>query len=291
VDRTKAVGGLIAAALLAGCARGPRPVVVGSKNFTEQVILGEIVAQQIENKLHERVERRLNLGGTLLAHQSLAAGQIDLYPEYTGTALTVILKLPPDSDPDAVYTRVENEYANQHLVWMPPLGFDNTFAMVVRGPDARSKNLATMTDAESWSPGWTLGIGYEFMERPDGFPALMKTYHLPIDGSPRTMDLGLLYRALEQKQVSMVAGNRTDGLLSSLDVKVLADDQHAFPPYQAAYVVRADALAARPGLRDAIGGLSGKISAEAMQKLNYAVDVSHKPVPETAREFLRAAGL
>lgn len=281
----------MAAALLAGCSRGPKPVIVGSKNFTEQLILGEIAAQRIETALHAPVERRLNLGGTMLAHQAMLAGQIDLYPEYTGTALTAILKLPPDPNPEAVYRRVSGEYASMRMQWLPPLGFDNSFAMTVRGPDARAGKLKTLSDAEGYDGAWTLGVGYEFMERRDGFGALMQTYHLPLATAPTSMDLGLLYQALEQKKVNMVAGNTTDGTLAKLDVVVLADDKHAFPPYQAAYVVRADALAAHPGLREALAALSGKITARTMQKLNHEVDANHRPVPELAREFLRSAGL
>ena len=241
MGRTQIVACLIVglwAAGIVGCTK-EHPITVGSKNFTEQVVLGEIVAQHLEHRLGRRVDRQLNLGGTMLAHQALVRGEIDLYPEYTGTALTTILKLPPTRDPAAAIALVRAEYqARFGVEWMDPLGFNNTFAMVIRGEDARKNKIATLSDAARYSPGWNLGVGYEFQQRPDGLAGLLKTYHLPIHGSPKTMDLGLLYKALEQRQVSMVAGNATDGQLSVLDAVVLQDDQHYFPPYDCGLVVR-----------------------------------------------------
>ena len=216
--------GLWAAAIV-GCTK-EHPITVGSKNFTEQVVLGEIIAQHLEHRLGHRVDRQLNLGGTMLAHQALVRGEIDLYPEYTGTALTTILKLPPAGDPAAAIALVRaNIRRDSVLEWMDPLGFNNTFAMVIRGEDARKHKIATLSDAARHSTGWTLGVGYEFQQRPDGLAGLLKTYHLPVQVSPKTMDLGLLYQALEQGQVSMVAGNATDGQLSVLEAVVLQDDQ------------------------------------------------------------------
>ena len=290
MDRAKAVACLIAVAL-AGCA-GPRSAItVGSKNFTEQVVLGEIVAQHLEKRLRGKVERRLNLGGTLLAHQALLAGQIDLYPEYTGTALMAILKLPPATDPAAVFDRVRREYARLGLTWMAPLGFDNGFAMVVRGAEARAHGLATLSDAAGFRRGWALGVGYEFLSRADGLPALLRTYRLPLRGEPRSMDLGLLYQALAQGRVDMAAGSETDGMIAAMDARVLRDDRRAFPPYQAALVARTDSLARHPGLPEALGELSGKLSAESMRELNRQVDGDHRPVVEVARGFLGRAGL
>jgi glycine betaine/choline ABC-type transport system substrate-binding protein len=269
-----------------GCSRA-RPLTVGSKNFTEQIILGEIIAQQLERRLGVKVDRKLDLGGTLLAQQALRNGEIDLYPEYTGTALTAVLKLPPSSNPSAVLERVRTEYRKRWgLVWLDPLGFDNTFAMVVRGSDARAQGIETLTDAAHRKQGWTLGVGYEFLQRPDGLAGLLETYHLPLAGNPKSMDLGLLYSALEQKQVDMAAANATDGMLSVLDVKVLRDDRHYFPPYQAAVIVRAESLAAYPGLRAALDQLTGKLSATTMRELNHQLDGKHRPPAEVAREWL-----
>jgi osmoprotectant transport system substrate-binding protein len=290
----KIVAGLIAAAgahWLAGCGQD-RLLTVGSKNFTEQVILGEIVAQHVSLRLSQRVDRKLNLGGTLLAHEALVKGDLALYPEYTGTALTAILKLPLSSDPDVVFAKVKAEYlARFNVHWLDPLGFNNTFAMAIRGGDARKYQLESLSDAARHANGWTLGVGYEFRHRRDGLAGLLKTYKLPLKRSPRTMDLGLLYKALEQKQVDMVAANATDGLLSVLDVKVLKDDKRYFPPYQASLAVRADALAKRPPLKRVLEQLSGLFSDEIMRTLNYQVDGKHRPVSEVAITFLRASKL
>jgi glycine betaine/choline ABC-type transport system substrate-binding protein len=281
---------LVSAAEILALGCGPsHEIRIGSKNFTEQVILGEIVAQQLERRLGQKVYRKLNLGGTLLAHQALTSGQIDVYPEYTGTALTTVLKGKPSSDAAAVLTEVRSGYRRRwNLEWLDPLGFNNTFAMVVRGEDARAEHLETLSDAARRKDPWTLGVGYEFLTRPDGLVGLLATYHLPLKRSPRTMDLGLLYRALEQKQVDLAAANATDGLLSVLDVKILTDDRHYFPPYQAALVVRPGTFASHPGMREALAELSGRFSDEAMRKLNYEVDGKHRPLGAVAEEFLVA---
>jgi osmoprotectant transport system substrate-binding protein len=280
VGRTQTIAGLIGLLLaLAGCGKTGR-IVVGSKNFTEQVILGEIVAQRLE-RLGVNVDRKLNLGGTLLAHQALVSGQIDLYPEYTGTALTAILKLPAARGAEAVQKRVRDEYRSRwNIEWLPPLGFNNTFAMVIEN------GYETLSEAAQRRSGWKLGVGYEFLTRPDGLPGLLATYHLPLDGTPRSMDLGLLYQALKQKQVDMVAGNATDGLIAALGLTMLQDDKGYFPPYEAALAVRGAALAANPTLRGTLAELSGKISTVAMRNLNYQVDGQHRAVRDVAKEFL-----
>jgi len=271
----------------AGCARGVK-IVVGSKNFTEQEILGEIAAQQLERRLGTRVARTLDIGGTLLAHEALVAGEIDLYPEYTGTALTAILKLPAATDPKAVFETVAREYRSRwNLVWIPPLGFDNTFAMVIRGADARSSGISTLSQAARARKGWVLGVGYEFLNRPDGLAGLQKTYALPLDDTPRTMDLGLLYAALEQGRVDLIAANSTDGLLAARDFKVLEDDRKYFPPYEAAFVVSERLFAREPKARAALEELSGKVSTAAMQRLNARVVGEQRRPADVAAEFLR----
>jgi glycine betaine/choline ABC-type transport system substrate-binding protein len=265
-----------------------RGIRVGSKNFTEQVVLGEIIAQHLEHRLHQKIERRLNLGGTLLAHQALLNRELDLYPEYTGTALTAILKDSPDTDPARVQAHVRSEYRRRfHIEWLDPLGIDNSFAMVVSGPSARAQHLETLTDASMAGAPWALGVGYEFQQRPDGLAALDRTYHLHWTGSPQSMDLGLLYKALEGNQVTMIAANATDGLLSKLDLKVLTDDQHAFPPYQVAIAAGEDRMRETPGMREALVELSGKFTNQTMQQLNYRVDGEHRPVSQVAAEFLK----
>ena len=282
---------MAAGTLLSACS-GRHTITVASKNFTEQVILGEIAAQHIERRLGVKVDRKLNLGGTMVAHQALIAGEIDLYPEYTGTALTAVLKLPPSSDAADVFANVRAEYEKRwKIAWLEPLGFNNTFAMAIRGEDARRHHLETLSDAGHFTPGWVLGIGYEFQQRPDGLAGLLKTYNLPLKGQPKTMDLGLLYKAIEQKQVDMIAANATDGLLSVQDLKVLRDDRSYFPPYQAAFLVRDDSIGKYPGVRQALDDLTGKLTDQSMQKLNYEVDGKHEPVAEVAAGFLKDVGL
>ena len=293
MDRTTAVAGLIACLLLSGCSNADRAIRVGSKNFTEQVVLGEIVAQHLEHKLHWRVERSLNLGGTLLAQQALVTGEIDLYPEYTGTALTAILgESPATMDTNAVLGRVRSEYQQRFkIIWLDPLGIDNGFAMVVAGPEARRRHMETLSDAAGDNKSWTLGAGYEFEQRPDGLAALKSVYHLRFLSAPRSMDLGLLYQALEHQQVDMIAANATDGLLSKLDLEVLTDDRHAFPPYQASIAVREDSLRRVPGLKSALLELSGRFTNQKMQALNYQVDGEHRAVSQVAAEFLKSQGM
>jgi len=286
MDRT-ALCLLIALAALVGCAPQPPTLVVGSKNFTEQVILGEIVAAQIERRLGVRVERKLNLGGTLLAHEALTSGAIDLYPEYTGTALTQILQRPIERDAAAVRRAVQDGYRAWQLEWLPPLGFDDTFAMVVRTQDAQRDGLHTLSDAAKRP--WRIGVGYEFTQRPDGLTGLIKTYDLHLDGAPVTMDLGLLYAALNTNAIDMAAANATDGMLGHSEFLVLQDDRHYFPPYECALVVRADAVQRFPRLAAALEELSGKIPDTAMRRMNEQVDVEHRAAAEVAREFV--AGL
>lgn len=289
MDRTKTVAGLMclcfAELSVGGCGQAPA-VVVGSKNLTEQALLGEMMAQQIERKLHVKVARRLNLGGTLLAHRALVNGEIDLYPEYTGTALTAVLKQHPMQDPEAVLNAVRALYRSEwKLDWLDPMGFDNTFAMIVNGAEARANHLKTLSDAAA-AHTWRLGVGYEFAGRPDGLDGLLSTYGIHMAAAPQTMDLGLLYTALEAKQVDLIAASATDGQISKLDVTVLQDDKHYFPPYQCAAVVREAAETRLPGLRAALEELSGKISDEKMRRLNYEVDVEHRPEWKVAGEFL-----
>lgn len=273
---------------LAGCSH-PARIVVGSKNFTEQVVLGEMLAQQIERRVGVPVERKLNLGGTLVAHEALVKGEIDLYPEYTGTALTAILKrAPAGSSAAAVLEQVRAAYRRQwHLEWLAPLGFNNTFAMVVRGETARRGHLASLSDAAR-AQAWRMGVGYEFQSRPDGLEGLVHRYGLRLDGLPAVMDLGLLYPALQGGKVDMVAANATDGLISALDVKTLADDRGYFPPYECAVVARQDTLARFPGLRAALEELSGKVTDDAMRRLNYQVDGKHRQPADAAADALRA---
>jgi osmoprotectant transport system substrate-binding protein len=267
-------------------------IVVGSKNFSEQALLGEIVAQHLQARTHRSVTRRFYLAGSYICQQALLAGRIDLYVEYTGTALTAILHDPLESDSAAVLQRVRSEYQRRFgLDVLPALGFNNTFAIVVRGEDARRLHLRTISDAAPYARDWRAGFGYEFMERPDGFAGLARTYGLSFHGTPRILDLGLLYRALLEKQVDLVAGNSTDGLLAARDLTMLEDDKHYFPPYEAVPVVRGEALARFPEMRGALLELAGKIDDEEMRRMNYEVDGEHRDIADVAREFLRGKGL
>jgi len=301
-------------------------VVIGAKNFTEQVVLGELLAQEIEAVTGERVERRFYLAGSYLCQQALVSGRIDGYVEYTGTALTAILKqpLPPvgQRDEATVFARVKELYESRYRVRVEPgLGFQNTFAMVIRGEDSRRLGVRTISDAvrvgnlrepmsENPDPsagsgqamghpdsglnlanGWRLGVGYEFESRPDGLPGLQKTYGLKLDGSPRTMDLGLLYRALAGGQVDMVAGNSTDGPIRALGFVALEDDRHYFPPYEAVPLFREDSLRRHPGIQVAMDRLAGKVTADEVRAMNDAVDGQHRDVGDVVREFRRSKGL
>ena len=285
---------LMIATLLLAAASGcgihhANTIVIGSKNFSEQELLGEILAQQIETRTHLRVIRKFYLAGTFICQQALLSGRIDSYVEYTGTALTAILHDPVEADRGAVFARVQGEYAKRfHLAVLPSLGFNNTFAIVIRGEDARRLHLKTISDAARYTPQWRAGFGYEFMERPDGYQGLARVYGLRFAESPRILDLGLLYRALLDHQVDLVAGNSTDGLLSARDLTVLHDDKHYFPPYEAVPVIREDTLKRHPEIRTALEALAGTISDGDMRRMNYEVVGEHRDAAEVAREFLRS---
>lgn len=285
---------LLCLTALVGSCGGDRQgtIVVGSKNFSEQALLGEILAQHIEARTHLPVTRRFYLAGSYICQQALLAGRIDTYVEYTGTALTAILHDSIEKDSAAVFGRVQSEYRQRFgLEVLPSLGFNNTFAIVIRGEDARRLNLKAISDTAAHTPEWRAGFGYEFMERPDGYPGLARVYGLRFGESPRILDLGLLYRALLEKQVDLVAGNSTDGLLAARDLVILEDDKHYFPPYEAVPVVRGGTLARHPEVGAAIRELAGRISDADMRKMNYAVDGEHRDATEVAREFLKAKRL
>ena len=277
---------LMIVASLSSCSQRDR-IVVGSKNFTEQVILGEMLAQQIERKTHLPVDRKLNLGGTIVCHEALTAGQIDTYVEYTGTGLTAILKEPPAKDSNLAYQTVKDAYKSRFgIEWTEPLGFNNTFAIIVRKSDAEQFGLRTISDAAPRTSRWVAGFGYEFIEREDGYPGLVKTYNLRFPSEPRVMDLGLTYKAVAAHQVDLIAGNSTDGLIGALRLVVLEDDKHYFPPYDAVPLVREAVIAKHPEIREALRALGGKVSEEQMRLMNYAVDGEHKDVKQVVKEFL-----
>jgi osmoprotectant transport system substrate-binding protein len=272
---------------IAGCERPANRIVVGSKNFTEQLILGELFAQVIEARTHLPVERRFYLAGTFICQQAILAGRIDIYPEYTGTALTAVLKQQPGGDKAGVYRRVKQSYEEKFGLGIgPPLGFDDTFAMVIRGDDARRLHLKTLSQAAAFTPKWRAGLGYEFMERPDGYKGLVASYGLRFAEAPRIMDLGLITRALQNRQVDIIAGNNTDGLIPALDFFVLEDDHHYFPPYEAVAVMRGEMLKKHPEVGAALDELAGAISDDDMRRMNYAVDGQHRDAAAVVKEFL-----
>jgi osmoprotectant transport system permease protein len=285
-----AVVALLAVAAVAALSRlgaAPRDAVirVGSKNFTEQIILGEIVAQQIERSTDLTVDRRLNLGGTFICDTALRSGDIDVYVEYTGTADTAVFKNRVETDRAAVLERVRQRYAAGGLTLLPPLGFENTFAILVRGDEARRLGLKTIEDAGPRSPSWSAGFGYEFLQRADGYPGLSQKYGLRF-ASVKAMDLSLIYRALAERQVDLIAGDATSGLIQAYDLVMLQDNRHYFPPYDAVPVARRATLLRHPSVRAALERLSGHITIEDMRRMNHAVDAGRQDPAAVARDFL-----
>jgi len=290
-DRRTARAGLVAVLAIGaagGCSPGAPGIVVGSKNFTEQDLLGEIVAQWVEARTGLPVERRLHLGGSFIAHRALVSGELDLYVEYTGTAYTAVLERPPIHDRDSVYREVARAYETRwSLEWLPPLGFENTFAILMRAGMADSLGVSRMSELGPHATGLVAGFGYEFMQREDGFRGMSETYDLEFGEPPHEMDLGLVYRALAEGRIDLTAGNSTDGRIESLDLRALEDDRGYFPPYEAAIVVRSDALERHAGLRAALEELSGRLDTRDMRRLNAAVDLDGRDLATVAAEWVR----
>jgi osmoprotectant transport system permease protein len=272
-------------------------IVVGSKNFTEQIVLGEIVADLVERTTGLTVQRRLNLGGTLICDEALRRGDIDVYIEYTGTALTALFNeslsgmeprepVEPMSSTARVWARVQELYAARGITVLPGLGFNNTFAILVRSDAARAGNLSRISDLRRVAPEWRAGFGYEFLERPDGFAGLTQAYGLRFREAPRVMDLNLIYRAVAAGEIDVTAGDATSGLIQALDLTMLADDREYFPPYEAVPVVRAATLLRYPELEAALRALGGRITAADMQRMNYEVDGLRRDARDVARAFV-----
>ncbi len=259
-------------------------VAVGSKDFTESALLAEIVAQMLEAR-GVAVERRFELGGNL-PHEAMISGTLDLYPEYTGTAYTAILRHAPITDPRVVYDQVKQEYGEKFGVDVSaPLGFENTFAILVRGSDARQLNLKTISDAAPHTRAWRAGFGQDFMSRADGYPGFSKAYGLHFS-EVREMDLSLTYIALNSRQVDLIAGNSTEGRIAQMDLYQLADDRRYFPPYEAVYLVRRDSLTRVPQLREVLTRLANAISTDEMRQLNYEIDGNKRDPKEVVRTWL-----
>jgi glycine betaine/choline ABC-type transport system substrate-binding protein len=265
-------------------------VTVGSKDFTESVLLAEIVAQMLEARGVE-VERQFELAGNL-THTSLTAGRIDCYPEYTGTAYTAILQHQPTSDPRAVYDQVKREYEEKfNAVVSEPLGFENTFAILMRGDDARRLKLKTISDVAPLTPKLRAGFGQDFMSRADGYAGFARAYDLKFAEKPREMDLSLTYVALASNQVDIIAGNSTEGRIATLDLFQLEDDRRYFPPYEAVFLARRDTVERVPALREVLSRLSHAISTEEMRRLNYQIDGEKLDRREVVGNWLKSKGL
>jgi osmoprotectant transport system substrate-binding protein len=284
---------LFATAVFTSCHSSQKAqIVIGSKFFTEQVVLAELLAQHIEARTGIHVERKTNLGGTLLVHKAMQSGQVDLYVEYTGTAINAVLKETPSGDSAAVYQRVKQLYAERfHFAVTEPLGFENTFAMVIRGDDAQRLHLQRTSDILPYAPKWRLGVGFEFLERSDGFRGWSERYGLHFAQQPSVMDLGLIYRALQDHKVDIVAGNSTDGVIDSLHLVILEDDRHYFPPYDAVPIVRQATLEKFPQLRAALADLGGQVTGSDMRHLNYLVDAEQREAATVVREFRQSHNL
>ena len=282
---------LVPAVLAAGGCSRRQPIVVGSKGSTEQTLLGEIVAQHLENRLGQKIQRHLSLGGTLIAFQALQSGEIGLYPEYTGAIETEILKEQPSGDSSLVFERARGEMrrvAQSEL--LDPLGIDNRFVAVIRSDDPRAAKVSTLSEAVEVTSAWKVGVSYDFQQRTDGLP-LLSQYRLPMLASVRSLEPELVFKTAEQGQVSLIAANATDAPLDLKEWKVLRDDRNVFPPYQACLLVKQGVLAAEPRLKPALAELSGKFTTEKMRHLNAQVDLYHRPVAEVAAMFLAQAGL
>jgi glycine betaine/choline ABC-type transport system substrate-binding protein len=259
---------------------------VGSKNFTEQVVLGELVAQLLESRADVAVERRLNLGGTFICDRAIRSGDIDVYVEYTGTAYTAIFNEPPSTDAAHVLARARERYAEAGLTLVGSLGFENTFAILVRGEDARRLGISKIGDVVPYAGRWTAGFGYEFLQRADGFPGLASAYNLEFAAPPRAMDVSLIYRALADRRVDLIAGDATSGLIQAYDLAMLDDDRQYFPPYDAVIVARSAVLLARPAVKDALLQILGRITVADMRRLNHAVDAERRDHAVVVRAFL-----
>jgi osmoprotectant transport system permease protein len=262
-----------------------RTIVVGSKNFTEQVVLGELMAQAIEAE-GLPVARKLDLGGTFICDRALRSGDIDLYVEYTGTAVTAVFHQDVPHEARQAFEQARRLYAGGGVTALEPLGFNNTFAILVRAVDARRLGLRSIADLRSVAGGWTPGFGYEFVQREDGYPGLSRAYGLRFGGAVRAMDLSLIYRALADRQVDVIAGDATSAQIDALDLTQLDDSLHYFPPYDAAPVVRTATLLRYPEVGRAMAHLAGKVTEKDMRAMNRAVDVDRLDPRAVAGRFL-----
>ena len=264
-------------------------VRVGSKNFTEQFVLAELYAQALE-AAGIKVERKINLGGTLIAHKALEEKEIDFYPEYTGTILLAVLKQETMTDRKAVYDKVKSEYAAKGLVVLNETPFQNTYNMVVRPETAAQYKLETLTDLARVSKELKLGAGPEFRDRKDGIPGLKSKYGMEFKEDLQ-LAIGLRYQALKNDQIQIVNGYSTDGMISAMKLKRLKDDKGLWPPYYVVPVVRKETLDANPKIADVLNRVSALLDEASMAEMNYKVDGEKMEPKDVARDFLKAKGV
>ena len=293
--KKKRIAALLALALLApalsACSSSAKKVTIGSMYFTESKLLAEMEAQLIEKNTDVAVERKFNMDGSPICFQAIKSGQIDLYPEYTGTALMTLLKLPVDNDPDSVYKTVSDEFEKQfQLSWLDPLGFNNTYAVAVTQDYAQKNNLKTVSDLVPLSKDLVFGGEHQFFDRNDGYDGLVKAYGLTFKTTSK-MDVSLKYQAVSQNKIQATDAFTTDGQLKALKLVCLEDDKKFFPPYYAAPVVRDDTLKKYPEIKDVLNKLGGQIDETTMQDLNYKVDNEKQSIESVASDFLKSKGL
>jgi glycine betaine/choline ABC-type transport system substrate-binding protein len=280
---------------MTGCADEGASITVGAKHFTEQEILGEMMAILIEKNTDLEVNRKLNLGGTMICFNGLRSGDLNLYVEYTGTGLVNILQRPAISDADEAYQAVKKAFEERYdLVWLEPLGFNNAYTLTMRRGHAEKLGIESISDlAKYLNEGNKLKAAFdaEFFTRPDGYPGLQKHYNLEFPDKPKQMDPGLMYRAIADEAVDVIDGFATDGRIAAYDLVILEDDKNSFPPYHAAPLVRRQTLEQHPELEGLLNKLAGRIPDEKMRKLNYEVDENGRKAEDVAREFLADQGL
>ena len=283
--------GMLLGLAAAGCGKSQKAIVVGSMSSTEQVVLGEIVAQHLEHRLGRKVERRLDLGGTTLAFQAFQSGEVSLYAEDAGTIVTQILKEQPAADASLIFARAQGEMKRTaQAELLNPLGLDNSFVVVIRADDPRAAKVSTLSEAAAVKDGWVLGTTREFQQLGDGMPSLTE-YKLPMKEAPRSLESGQLFKALGDGMVTMIVTRAADGALTQKDWKMLKDDRHVFVAKQAALLVQGSMLMAQPDVRPALDELSGKITTEKMRELDGQVDVGHRQAKDVAAAFLAQSGL
>lgn len=267
-------------------------ITVGSKDFTENTVLGEIFAQLIEAKTNLKVNRKLNMGGTFVNFEAIKNGQIDIYPEYTGTALTAQLKMDVINDPDETYRIVSEEFDKQfNIKWMKPLGLNNTYTLAVTNEVYEQYGVETFSDLAAISENLIFGAEHEFFDRQDGFDGLVETYGMKFKGDPKKMNVSLKYQAIGNGEIDVTDAFATDGQIMQYNLKILKDDKNFFPPYYAAPIIRKEVLDKHPELEDVLNSLAGLIDDATMTELNYKVDVENQDIKAVAKEFLKDNGL